>query len=49
MLGWMTMFAILAAAGSSLGAGECSRIAVPLFGLLFLAAWFARSAQRRVW
>ncbi len=49
MLGWMTMFGILAVGNSSLGAGESSRIAVGLFGSLFLAAWFARSAGRRAW
>ncbi len=49
MLGWMTMFGILAVGSSSLGVGESSRIAVALFIILFLAAWFARSAGRRVW
>jgi len=49
MLGWMTMFGILAVGSSSLGAGESSRIAVALFGLLFLAAWLVRSAGRRAW
>lgn len=49
MLGWMTMFGMLAAGSASLGVGESSRIAVALFGLLFLAAWFTRSAGRRAW
>ena len=49
MLGWMTMFGMLAAGSASLGEGDSSRIAVVLFVTLFLAAWFTRTAGRRAW
>ena len=49
MLGWMTVFGLLAVGGASGNAFEAGKLACVLFGALFLAAWVTRTAGRRAW
>ena len=48
MLGWMTVFGLLAIGGAT-GAGfEAGKLSCGLFGALFVAAWVSKAAGRRV-
>jgi hypothetical protein len=49
MLGWMTVFGLLAVGGASGVEFEAGKLTAGLFGALFFAAWLTKTAGRRAW
>ena len=49
MLGWMTVFGLLAIGGVSEVGLEAGKLTTILFGGLFFAAWLTKAAGRRAW
>ncbi len=49
MLGWMTVFGILSIGGATGMEFEVGKFTCALFGVLFVAAWFSKTAGRRAW
>lgn len=47
MLGWMTVFGLLAIGGATVTDFEAGKLAFALFGTLFIAAWLSKAAGRR--
>ena len=47
MLGWMTVFGLLAIGGATEMGFEAGNLVCALFGTLFVAAWFSKAAGRR--
>ena len=47
MLGWMTIFGLLAIGGATGADFEAGKLACALFGTLFVAAWLSKRAGRR--
>ena len=47
MLGWMTMFGLLAIGGATGAEFEAGKLTSALFGTLFVAAWLSKTAGRR--
>ncbi len=47
MLGWMTVFGLLAIGGATGIGFEAGKLVCALFGALFAVAWFSKAAGRR--
>ena len=48
MLGWMTVFGLLAIGGATGADFEAGKLTCGLFATLFVAAWWSKAAGRRV-